>query len=278
VNRKGIVLLVPTVLLLLNCIAVCAPAPANSDDAVNLVLSVDNNGTRFSWELEYGQARQKALECLRAGQKEKALEAAKMQFILCPLESTSTELAMSSVKQMLTALDGNDARAKQFEEYAKLGPAGPDGKRGTADDLKDPVKDVALTDFTKPKEFYIQYDRTIDDRAAVSATWEKAWYETEKAYARLDGGDFDGAVDILIATLSNEVSVPYAKDDENWDLQKIQDIIDRIQAGLGVVYRGKTGTIAGVDAFIQACMDYAKYGPAGKDGRMGTADDLNPPM
>jgi hypothetical protein len=255
-----------------------SPDPAITDDAVNMVLSVDNNGTRFSWELEYGQARQKALEYLKAGQKEKAVEAAKMQFILCPLESTSVDLAIKSVQQMLVAADGNDTRAKQFGEYGKLGPAGPDGKAGTADDLKDPLKAVSHAEFAKPKEFYADYDKTIDDRAAVSATWEKAWYETEKAYARLDGGDFDGAANILVATLSEEIKVPYGKDDENWDLQKIQDIIDRIQAGLGVVYRGRLGTTAGVNEFIQSCMDYAKYGMAGKDGKMGTADDLKPPM
>jgi hypothetical protein len=45
-----------------------------------------------------------------------------------------------------------------------------------------------------------------------------------------------------------------------------------------VVYRGRTGTFAGAAEFVDSCMKYARYGPAGEDGKMGSADDLAAPL
>jgi len=44
------------------------------------------------------------------------------------------------------------------------------------------------------------------------------------------------------------------------------------------MYKGRTGTVAGIDEFRKRCLDYAMYGPAGSDGREGTADDLKSPI
>jgi len=248
-------------------------------DADEMVLSVEHNGTCYAWELRYGRARRMALEFIAEGEPAKALEAAKMQFIICPppFDPPSTEAAIKSVNEALVALDGNDKRAGVFERYATYGPDGIDGKSGTADDLSDPLRGVRLTLFKRDAAFYRQFDETIVRRAELCSRWERAWYDTERAYARLEGAEFETARATLMETLKSMSWLAHEQSGD-WELQKIQDIVDRTTVGLGVVYRAKTGTVAGLDAFITNCVDYAKYGQAGTDGVEGTADDLEAPI
>lgn len=258
-----------------------AAATAGGYDLLNpaeMVLAVDNNGTRFSWELEYGQARQRAIAFLEAGDPESALAAAKAQFLLCPLDETSLTAAIMSVSEALEALDGESERAAAFEKFARFGTAGEDGEAGTADDLSDPLAGVAPQFPREEDAYYAEVDATMDARARIGQEWQARWYETEKVFARLDGGLFDEALSILVPVLAESVKHPAANIDGDWELQRNQDIMDRIDAALGVIHRSRTGTAAGVGRFVSACKEYVLYGPAGADDTMGTEDDLEPPI
>jgi len=246
-------------------------------DPAEMVLAVDNNGTRFSWELEYGRARQRVIEFLEAGDVESALGAAKAQFILCPMDEISLDAAVLSVAEACEAA-GEAERAAAFEEFIRFGPEGADGEAGTADDLADPLAGVAPHFPERGGAYYAEIDATMDARAAIGEEWQARWYETEKVFARLDGGRFDEALSILVPLLAESVKYPAANVDGDWELQRNQDIMDRIDAALGVIYRARTGTTAGVARFISACRQYALYGPAGADDAMGTEDDLAPPI
>ena len=57
--------------------------------------------------------------------------------------------------------------------------------------------------------------------------------------------------------------LPAANVDGQPELQRNQDLIDRLAAGLGVYYRAANGTTAGVSDFVTACTEFARYGPAG---------------
>lgn len=271
--------------LIATCLIVAAAFPVISAESARdigdpgeMVLAVDDNGTRFSWELGYGRARKMVIDFVAENEPQKALEAAKAQFLLCPLDDLSISAAIDSVKEALAAADGNDTRAQAFEEFARLGPAGADGQGGTADDLENPIADVSVAVLERGGDFYTEFDRTIDARKVLGEDWQARWYETEKAFSRLDGGRFDEALGLLVKSLAEAVKFPAANTDENWQLQRNQDILDRILAGLGVVYRARTGTVAGASAFVKACLDYVRLGPAGEDKRMGTDDDLKAPI
>jgi len=250
-----------------------------SDDAAQIILSVENSGSSYAWELPYAQARELVVKYISEGKPDLALQAAKMQFIICPppFDPGSTESAIRSVEEALIALDGNDKRAKRFRAYAPNGPAGPDGRKGTADDIANPIEKVSLDIFKKDDAFYGDFDSAIDRRASVASEKDRAWYETEKAYARLSGGEFDRAAILLMSVLKSQAWVPHSHAGDREKI-RVQDTIDRAVAGLSVVYRGRTGTVAGMDGFCKRCLDYATYGPAGQDGREGTADDLQSPI
>lgn len=277
--RERFVTLSLVYLLIAGSASPATPKPTVSDDAAQLVVSVESDGSSYAWQLPYGQAREMTLQFLADGKPDKALQAAKMQFIIGPppYDPAYTEAAIRSVKEALIAADGNDKRAKLFETYALNGPAGLDGRTGTKDDLSDPLKDVPLTIFKRDSLFYAEYDKKINEREAVADEKDLPWYETEKAYARLNGADFDMAATLLMKTLQSEVWMPRGRS-ADWEVQRVQDVMDRITAGLGIVYRAKKGTVAGMDAFITNCLNYAKYGPAGDDLRDGTADDLADPF
>ena len=247
-------------------------------DPAEMVLAVDNNGSRFSWGLEYGQARQRAVAFLDAGDAESALAAAKAQFLLCPLDETSLTAAVMSVSEALEAADGDGDRAAAFERFVRFGPAGEDQEAETADDLSDPLAGVAPQFPKQPDAYYAEVDATMDARGRVAEEWQARWYETEKVFRRLDGGLFDEALAILVPVLAKSVKHPAANVDGDWELQRNQDIMDRIDAALGVIHRSRTGTTAGVGRFVSACKEYVLYGPAGADDTMGTEDDLEPPI
>jgi hypothetical protein len=68
--------------LFLSAYLIVSPDPGIVDDAANMVLSVDSNQTRFAWKFSYGQARQEALEFLKADDLAKAMQVGDQIFSL----------------------------------------------------------------------------------------------------------------------------------------------------------------------------------------------------
>jgi len=247
-------------------------------DPAEMRLAVNENGTRFSWQLKYGQARRRVIAFLDQGKPEKALRSAKAQFLICPLDKTSIRAAILSVSEALIAVDGDRESAKAFEQFVQFGPVGADGRTPTSDDLTNPLADVEPYFPKRTLEDYARIDESISARAAMGAAWQGRWYETERIFARLDGGDFEAAATQVAPLLAQSAKYPADNIDGEWQLQRNQDILDRIAAALGVIYRASHGTTNGVDGFVHSCFKYARYGPAGKDKTLGTGDDLKPPL
>lgn len=69
----------------------------------------------------------------------KALGELKRAFALCSLEPTAMARAAQDVALGLKALNATPAGMDAFATFQRYGPNGPDGRAGTADDLKDPL-------------------------------------------------------------------------------------------------------------------------------------------
>jgi hypothetical protein len=250
-----------------------------ADEALEVVLNLKDAGARFPWQLEFGQALQKARMCAAEGDKDKALQATRMHFILSPDTSSS----MKRVADMLREIDGDEIRATAFTDYAMYGPNGLDGLAGTEDDLTDPLAEVPLTIFEKSEDWYRELDAAIEARIIFSSESpaKESFYVTQEAFARINSGEFDEAAAILIEALEKLVTLD-EKGREGYDghaeFQRVQHQIDGVRLGLGAYHRATTGTTKGMNEFVTACINFCAFGPMGPDKELGTEDDLAPPL
>jgi len=251
------------------------------DDSAEVIASMDMTGSQYAWRLRYGQARRLTFRALAEGRDQEALQAARMQFILSPHNDPEyVEIAVALAKTALLQVGQDSALADSFEQYAINGPAGPDGQVGTGDDLSDPFADIGLDIFGRDARYYEQFDKTIRDRQKMAPEWAVEWYEVERAYARLDGAEFEDAGRILTEVLTRVVQSKYDGVYSNageWALRQREYTIQLARIGLGIVYKARNGTVSGLEVFLEQCEDYARFGPAGSDARIGTEDDLSLP-
>jgi len=70
---------------------------------------------------------------------QKALGELKQAFALCSLEAREFSQAAQDVALGLKALHATPAVMGAFAEFQRYGPEGPDGRKGTGDDLQDPL-------------------------------------------------------------------------------------------------------------------------------------------
>ncbi len=68
-----------------------------------------------------------------------ALGAFKRAFALCPLDNTAMTRAAQDLALGLKARHGTPVCMNDFAQFQRYGPAGPDGRKGTRDDLEDPL-------------------------------------------------------------------------------------------------------------------------------------------
>jgi tetratricopeptide (TPR) repeat protein len=68
-----------------------------------------------------------------------ALGAFKHAFALCPLDTQTLARAAQDVALGLKALRGTPVGMEDFAQFQRYGPNGPDGRKGTRDDLEDPL-------------------------------------------------------------------------------------------------------------------------------------------
>jgi len=68
-----------------------------------------------------------------------ALGAFKRAFALCSLENAAMTRAAQDLALGLKARHGTPTCMNDFAQFQRYGPAGPDGKKGTRDDLEDPL-------------------------------------------------------------------------------------------------------------------------------------------
>ena len=77
--------------------------------------------------------------CLLWSKPEEALAAFKHAFAICPLDSSSMTRAAQDIALGLKARHGTPVGMDAFARFQRYGPNGPDRKKGTADDLEDPL-------------------------------------------------------------------------------------------------------------------------------------------
>jgi|GEM_PF-2353933 len=73
------------------------------------------------------------------GKPEQALVELNGAFAICPMEQQPIQLIVDATAQVLVQVSGDPDMAQKFTQFQQLGPAGPDGKKGTPDDLTNPI-------------------------------------------------------------------------------------------------------------------------------------------
>ena len=64
----------------------------------------------------------------------------KLAYQLCPVEEKAVQQAVDDAAVGLRAYHGTVLAAQKFLEFQQYGPNGADGKKGTEDDIDDPLK------------------------------------------------------------------------------------------------------------------------------------------
>jgi tetratricopeptide (TPR) repeat protein len=151
----------------------------------------------------------------------------------------------------LRARDGHLASGNLFLNRQVYGPAGPDRREGTDDDLADPLAGVA---FSPDPRIDALFEAALDAQPDTTAGHRtRGWVYLLWCKPRQALGQFKQA---------------FAKC--SLDPSALAQAVDDVERGLRALH----GTAVGIDAFAR----YQNYGPNGPDQRPGTADDLKDPL
>ena len=154
------------------------------------------------------------------------------------------------IAELFRAIDNHLGRANQMINFQRFGPLGEDGKRGTPDDLKDPLVGIRYPDCSARDKAFAKARQEAGDDAkaaqfrAVSYTFtghpKEALRHYLDAFARARGTDY--------RTIGQEM--------------------------VAVGARAVRGHPVGLEAFA----DFVNHGPDSPDGKPGTPDDLKDPF
>jgi len=73
------------------------------------------------------------------GKPREALKTLQLAFTLCPMKQESLQLVSDQVVDVLIQVSGDAKAGEAFVAFQEVGPAGPDKKFGTKDDLSNPI-------------------------------------------------------------------------------------------------------------------------------------------
>jgi len=107
-------------------------------------MALDVSLGYYVWDFpSYDQHRKKGYLFLLTGQPKQALVAFQKEYSMCPAaDAKALGDATDDILRALKAITGNLQAGERFLEFQKYGAAGPDGRAGTGDDLRDPVEEV----------------------------------------------------------------------------------------------------------------------------------------
>lgn len=191
----------------------------------------------------------RALAYAMLGDTEHALGATRCEYGLASHKELTS--AAYDVASALKALDGHTKRANQYLVFQRYGETGSDGKKGTADDVKDPLAGVPIAVET---QCVAAADREI---ASCRQT-----YDDLRRRARLQiatGRPQEGLESMRHAYRVRPISLDALSG-------AISDVAMAVRAVDGNVFRANRYLL------------FIKYGPNGMDGKPGTADDLTNPL
>ena len=188
---------------------------------------------------------------LKQGRHDELLAAAKVLYAAAPNSEVEITKAVELVMQALKAKYRSIALANDFVAFQSHGPKGEDGKKGTDDDLKNPLAEVK---WTPPPEIEALFKKTL---AGLPKDFRsRRW----RGYLYLYWGKPDMALGEFVRRYDEAPLEQKAVD------EAINDLVVALNA-----YHGHT--LAG-----EQFMAYQKFGPKGKDGKHGTPDDLDDPL
>ncbi|MHC5053400.1 MAG: PA14 domain-containing protein [Planctomycetota bacterium] len=218
---------------------------AEAAEAFERVI-VEHPGVNDRWD----EAQKGIVEALRAkGDHRGALRAARICLDAARDRGQAGHYTRL-VAGLLAAVDDNVKRANAFLDYQHHGPEGPDGERGTADDLRDPLRDVGYPDRGEREKAF------AGARAEAGDGWEASRHRALTfIYAGRPEDALPYFVDAFRRTTERDLWKPAS---------------DMIVIGV----RAARGHAAGVEQALR----FVAHGPAGPDGRPGTPDDIPDPV
>ena len=189
--------------------------------------------------------------CTMQQDHDRALAAAKVLYAVAPNSEKEITEAVNVIMQTLKARYRSIALANDFVAFQSSGPAGKDGEKGTDDDVQNPL---AAIQWKPSADAEALYQRTLAGLKADFAG--RRW----RGYLYLYWGKPALALEEFVRRY----------DEAPLEQTAIDEAID----DLVVALKGNCGhTLAG-----ERFMAYQKLGPKGKDGQLGTADDLEDPL
>jgi len=186
---------------------------------------------------------------LKRGRFDEALQAARILLDAASDEGRVAEAARF-LAEALKGLDRNVARANAVLNYQRFGPDGEDAKPGTPDDLKDPLAAM-------PRPTWPDRERAFDE--ARKKAGDDADAMRHRAMTYLHSGHPKEALRCFVDAFGRSTQ----RDFQNLGREMIC-----------VGARAVRGHAVGLDPFFA----FVNCGPAGPDGKPGTADDLKDPF
>jgi len=183
---------------------------------------------------------------------EDALGMAKAHYRLTQLgassgRSTYEQQAVLTVVRALKAKEGGLRSANGFLDFIAYGPEGPDGKLGTADDLKDPLAQYRLPKDPERERRFAAAERRLGADALQLAYLYVCWDKPAEALAAFRRH--------------------YIEHRERSGLQTAASRLARAMRAMGCS-----------ETEVGAFFDYQNFGPNGQDGKPKTADDVKDPI
>ncbi len=193
------------------------------------------------------QCELRAYVYLQHGKPEHALMEALAAYRMATGESIADPVYCAAT--VLKAIDGDLVRANAYLLYQKHGPAGPDGKSGTTDDLKDPLAGVKLPAVAGR-------DKMLAEAVAACEEHELR----RKGVLLLAWGKCDAGLEVMQEVYARCGVAP----------QPLKQVI----LGIAGALKALDGHVFRANQYLL----YQKHGPAGPDGIPGNADDIVNPL
>jgi len=191
---------------------------------------------------------------LQQNNPEAALPYAKRMYQVSVLRGATA--AVDHVCDCYKRIEGAlDPSLREFLEYQKFGPLGPDGKPGTGDELINPLDKVAA-----PKEpELVKFAQAAIAKAELLSS-------TSRGRLWMLAGDYPRALREFMSAYGLASFETGKSKGSSRITQATGDIASALKAIDGHVHRA--------NRFLR----HQRYGPAGEDGKPGTEDDLTNPL
>ena len=216
------------------------------DDALRAYERVFVNHAQVT-DQWYAVQRAMAALLLKQGRFDEALKAARINFDAAADEGTIAD-NVRLIADILKGMDKNVGRANAFIAFQRFGPAGEEGKPGTA--VKNPLEGMAAPSYPERDKAFAEARKAAGDNVR-SMQFRAATY--------IYSGHPKEALKCFMDAFARSVG------DETQQTGRAMILI-------GV--RAVRGHAVGLEEFF----NFVNYGPAGPDGKPGTADDLKDPF